>query len=53
MPYITNPYLPKVRMQAAKKVLPEYLHYYNNERMHMGINFKRPIELTKWCEGID
>lgn len=29
-----------------KKALPEYLRYYNTERMHMGIDFKRPIELT-------
>lgn len=38
---------------AWKRVLPEYLHYYNNERMHMGIDFKRPIELIKCCEAID
>lgn len=38
---------------AYKKVLPEYLHYYNHERMHMGIDFKRPIELTKCSEAID
>src|SRR3990167_1082240 len=31
---------------AWKKVLPEYLQYYNHERMHMGIDFKKPIELT-------
>ena len=38
---------------AWKKVLPEYLQYYNHERMHMGIDFKRPIELTKWLQAID
>lgn len=31
---------------AYRKALPEYLHYYNHERMHMGIDFKKPIELT-------
>lgn len=39
--------------EAYKKVLPEYLEYYNHERMHMGINFKRPIELTKCFQGIE
>lgn len=39
--------------EAYRRVLPEYLYYYNHERMHMGINFKRPIELTKCSQGIE
>lgn len=39
--------------EAWKRALPEYLQYYNNERMHMGIDFKTPIELIKCCEAID
>ena len=38
---------------AYKKALSKYLHYYNNERMHMGIDFKRPVELTKCSQAID
>lgn len=31
-------------------LLPDYLHYYNHERPHLGLNFKTPLEC---CEGID
>ncbi|MBI2446808.1 MAG: transposase, partial [Parcubacteria group bacterium] len=36
-----------------KKEIPEFLHYYNTERPHMGLNFKTPIEMIKWSEAID
>jgi len=35
--------------QAIKK----YLEYYNNERLHMGINFKTPVQLLKYVQAID
>lgn len=38
---------------SFKKTLPEYLHYYNNERMHLGIDFQTPLELIKCCEAAD
>jgi transposase InsO family protein len=28
-----------------QKEIPEYLHYYNIERPHMGLNFKTPMEV--------
>ena len=36
-----------------KKEIPEFLHYYNTERPHMGINYQTPIEIIKWSEAID
>ena len=30
-----------------KKVLPKYLKYYNNERLHMGINYQTPMEVLR------
>lgn len=36
-----------------KKEIPEFIHYYNTERPHMGLNFKTPIDIIKWSEGID
>jgi transposase InsO family protein len=32
-------------ISSFKKVLPEYLNYYNNERTHMGINYQIPCQL--------
>ncbi len=31
---------------SFKKALPDYLNYYNNERTHMGINYKTPREMV-------
>jgi len=31
---------------SFKKALPKYLHYYNTERTHMGINYQIPIQLV-------
>ena len=35
---------------SFRKAIPEYLHYYNTERTHMGINYKTPHEvvLSSW-----
>jgi transposase InsO family protein len=30
-----------------QQLLPEYLHYYNHERLHMGLNFKTPEEVFR------
>lgn len=30
-----------------KKVIPKYLNYYNNQRLHMGINFQTPQEVLQ------
>jgi len=34
-------------LKAYKKEIPEYLHYYNTERPHMGLNFKTPAEVMQ------
>lgn len=36
-----------------QKEIPEYLRYYNQERPHMGLNFKTPNEIIKWSQAID
>jgi len=36
--------------QRYQKAITEYLDYYNNERLHLSLNFKTPRE---WCQGID
>lgn len=43
-----------VNPRVYNKKLPEYLRYYNNERLHLGIDLKTPNEmLSRCCEGID
>lgn len=43
-----------VNVRAYNRALPEYLNYYNNERLHLGINLKTPNQiLSKCCKGID
>lgn len=34
-------------MNAWKRKIPEWIHYYNTERPHMGIDFKTPIQIIK------
>ena len=34
-------------IRSYQKAIPEYLRYYNNERLHMGLNFKTPIEVVR------
>lgn len=36
------------------KQLPEYLRYYNEQRLHLGLQLKTPLEIIqRCCEGID
>lgn len=43
----------KVDANVINKALPEYLKYYNNERLHLGINLQTPMQLlTKCCQAI-
>lgn len=35
------------RLRVWEKEIPEYLHYYNTERPHMGLGMKTPIETIK------
>lgn len=37
-------------LKAYQKEIPEYLHYYNNERLHLGLGLTTP---SKWCEAVD
>ena len=37
--------IPKT-MRAYKKVIPEYIHYYNTERLHLGLNLKTPMQVV-------
>jgi transposase InsO family protein len=39
--------------EALNRAIKEYLLYYNNERLHMGINFKTPVQLLKCVQAID
>ena len=32
-------------LKAYQKEIPEYLHYYNNERLHLGLNLKTPQQV--------
>ena len=34
-------------LSSWKRQIPEYLHYYNTERPHMGLNFKTPAQILK------
>lgn len=40
--------LPK-DINTINKVLPQYLKYYNEDRLHLGLNLKTPIQ---WCQAI-
>lgn len=35
----------KVDVNVINKALPEYLEYYNNERLHLGLNLKTPAQI--------
>jgi len=32
---------------AYNEKIPEYLYYYNNQRLHLGLNFKTPLECVQ------
>lgn len=34
-------------LQAYKKEIPDYLHYYNNERLHLGLGLKTPQQVLR------
>ena len=34
-------------LRSWQKEIPEYLRYYNEERLHMGLNFKTPAEVMQ------
>lgn len=42
----------KINVRIFNKALPAYLGYYNNERLHMGIDFKTPNILIKCFQAI-
>lgn len=43
-----------IDLRIIKSALPEYLHYYNNARLHLGIGLQTPAErVVKCCEAID
>ena len=33
-----------MRFNTYKKVIPEYIHYYNTERLHLSLDLKTPIQ---------
>lgn len=33
-------------LKSWKREIPEFLHYYNTERPHMGLNYKTPMEVV-------
>lgn len=40
-------------VRAINRSLPKYLSYYNNERLHLGINLQTPLQLLNRVQGID
>ena len=42
----------KTDVKIFNRELPNYLRYYNNERLHMGINFQTPNYLIKCFQAI-
>lgn len=41
-----------VSVRMFNRALPEYLAYYNTERLHLGINLKTPIQLINCFQAI-
>lgn len=35
------------RLSVWRREIPEYLHWYNEERLHMGLNYKTPLEVMR------
>ena len=40
-------------IKSWRKEIPEFLHYYNNERPHMALDMKTPMEALKLFQAID
>jgi len=39
-------------LRIIKSALPEYLQYYNNDRLHLGIDLQTPTErVVKCCKA--
>jgi len=38
--------IPKT-FKVYKKAIPEYIRYYNTERLHMGLNYQTPSEVMR------
>jgi len=34
-------------LRAFRREIPEYLHYYNNERLHLALSLKTPIQVLR------
>ena len=34
-------------LKSYKKAIPEYIHYYNNERLHLGLKLKTPQQVLR------
>ena len=40
-------------VRVINRILPKYLNYYNNERLHLGINLQTPLQLLQCVQAID
>lgn len=40
-------------LRAYRRAIPEWLHYYNTERPHMGLEMQTPTERLEWFQAID
>ncbi|KKT13287.1 MAG: Integrase catalytic region, partial [Parcubacteria group bacterium GW2011_GWC1_43_30] len=36
-------------LEDFREALGQYMPYYNNERLHMGINYQTPLEVLRRC----
>lgn len=36
-----------MKLSVYKKIIPEYIHYYNTERLHLALDFKTPNECVQ------
>jgi len=36
-------------LEDFREALGQYMPYYNNERLHMGINYQTPLEVLQRC----
>jgi len=40
-------------LRSWRREIPEFLHWYNNERPHMALDMKTPVEVLKRFQAID
>ena len=43
----------KQDLPKLNKLIKEYMHYYNTERLHLGLECKTPLEVVKCFQGVD